>query len=34
VAIARLTLEQIASIPPDTPLDWLEAFALSATPCE
>jgi hypothetical protein len=27
VAIAGLTQQQIASIPPETPLDWLEAFA-------
>jgi hypothetical protein len=30
-AIARLTPQQIASIPPETPLDWLEAFARSVT---
>jgi hypothetical protein len=30
--IARLTPQQIASIPPETPLDWLEAFARSAPP--
>lgn len=31
VAIARLTPQQIAGIPPGTPLDWLEAFARSTT---
>lgn len=29
VSIARLTPQQIASIPPDTPIEWLESFATS-----
>jgi hypothetical protein len=32
VATARLTRQQIDSIPPETPRDWLEAFARGATP--
>jgi hypothetical protein len=31
VSIAHLPPHQIASIPPETPLDWLEAFARSGT---